>query len=62
LFANFELHCDSYTFSLRLNLKQLKLEKNTNSQFIKMNEHAKEYLSKISFELFYQTEAKQSKA
>lgn len=27
LFANFELHCDSYTFSLRLNLKQLKLEK-----------------------------------
>lgn len=24
LFANFELHCDSYTFSLRLNLKQLK--------------------------------------
>merc|ERR1712038_1046164 len=35
LFANFELHCDSYTFSLRLNLKQL-----NNSQFM-MNEHAK---------------------
>jgi len=61
LFANFELHCDSYTFSLRLLLKQL----NNISQFM-MNEHAKKSLhNNVSHSLFYQsiiTEAKQSKA
>jgi len=59
LFANFELHCDSYTFSLRLLLKQL----NNISQFM-MNEHAKKSLhNNVSHSLFYQSiEAKQSKA
>jgi len=45
LFANFELHCDSYTFSLRLNLKQL-----NNSQFM-MNEHATKNISQRSLAL-----------